>query len=41
MESVNSAEAVFDELSEMLSVRVALMHGRMKNAEKESTMESF
>lgn len=41
MESVNSAEAVFDELSEMLSVRVALMHGRMKNAEKESTMEAF
>lgn len=41
MESVNSAEAVFAELSEMLSVRVALMHGRMKNAEKESTMDAF
>lgn len=41
MENVNSAETVFDELSKMLSVRVALMHGRMKNAEKEGTMEAF
>lgn len=40
-DSVSSAEAVYDELSEMLSVRVALMHGRMKNADKESTMEAF
>ena len=39
--SVRSAESVFEELSKNLSVKTALMHGRMKNSEKEAVMEAF
>lgn len=38
---VNSAEAVFQELTEHLSVKVALIHGKLKNSQKDSTMEAF
>lgn len=41
MGDVNSAENVFKELRENLDVRVELMHGRMKNAEKEQIMNEF
>ncbi len=41
LERVRSAEAVFDELKENLSVRVALVHGKLKSAEKEAVMDEF
>lgn len=41
MECVRSAEAVFDELKQNLSVRVALVHGKLKSAEKDAVMDEF
>lgn len=41
MESVRSAENVFSELEQNLGVRVGLVHGRMKSAEKEEAMRAF
>ena len=41
MERVRSAEAVFDELKENLSVRIALVHGKLKSSEKEAVMDEF
>ena len=36
-----SAQELYEELKEKLSVRVGLLHGQMKNAEKESAMRAF
>lgn len=41
MERVRSAEAVFDELKENLSVRIALVHGKLKSSDKEAVMDEF
>ncbi|MBQ7060844.1 MAG: ATP-dependent DNA helicase RecG [Clostridia bacterium] len=38
---VRSAEALFDELKKNLSVRVELLHGRLKAKEKDALMERF
>lgn len=39
--STRSAESVFYELSINLKLRIALMHGKLKNVEKEMIMNSF
>lgn len=39
--STRSAETVFRELSLNLNLRIALMHGKLKNTEKETIMNSF
>ncbi len=41
LERVRSAETLFEELKSNLSVRVALVHGRLKSAEKDAVMEAF
>ena len=41
MERVHSAETVFGELKANLSVRVALVHGRLKSAQKDAVMDEF
>ena len=41
LERVRSAEAVYAELKENLSVRVALVHGKLKPAEKDAVMDAF
>lgn len=38
---VHSAEEVYEELASHLSVKTALIHGKLKNSLKDSTMESF
>ena len=38
---IRSAEALFDELKKNLSVRVELLHGRLKAKEKDALMERF
>ncbi len=39
--NVNSAEAVFDELNQNLSVKSALLHGKLKSCEKDEIMTAF
>ncbi|MBR3299656.1 MAG: ATP-dependent DNA helicase RecG [Clostridia bacterium] len=41
LERVRSAETVFDELKANLSIHTALVHGKLKSAEKDAIMESF
>ncbi|MBR5947995.1 MAG: ATP-dependent DNA helicase RecG [Clostridia bacterium] len=41
MERVRSAETLYEELRTNLSVRVALVHGKLKPQEKDSVMERF
>ena len=41
MERVRSAETLYEELKTNLSVRIALVHGRLKSAEKDGLMERF
>ncbi len=40
-ENIRSVESVFSELSHMLDVRCALLHGRLKNDDKERAMNAF
>ena len=41
LERVRSAEALYDELKANLSVRAALVHGRLKSADKDALMDAF
>lgn len=41
LETATSAEAVYGELSSSLSVRIGLVHGRMKPEKREETMAKF
>lgn len=41
MDNIRSATEVFSELSDKLSVRTALLHGRMKSKDKDEVVERF
>ncbi|MBQ3938284.1 MAG: ATP-dependent DNA helicase RecG, partial [Clostridia bacterium] len=41
LEGVRSAESLYEELRGNLSLRIGLLHGRMKNGEKDELMERF
>lgn len=41
LEGVRSAGSLYDELSKNLSLRIGLLHGRMKSGEKDELMERF